>query len=83
MVVESSPSPTGLVFGPFSALRSFDDAAPGELAGEGWDSDADWGFRGPDSGDSSPSIRRHASRSPAPPPVEATDFGPWRSRSRP
>ena len=68
MVVESSPSPTGLVFGPFSALRSFDDAAPGELAGEGWDSDADWGFRGPDSGDSSPSIRRHASRSPAPPP---------------
>jgi hypothetical protein len=41
MAVESSPSPTGLVFGPFSALRSFDDAAPGELAGEGWDSDAD------------------------------------------
>ena len=66
--VESSPSPTGLVFGPFSALRSFDDAAPGELAGEGWDSDADWGLRGPDSCHSSPNIRRHASHSPAPPP---------------
>ena len=66
--VESSPSPTGLVFGPFSALRSFDDAAPGELAGERWDSDADWGFRGPESGRSSPSIRRCASISPAPPP---------------
>jgi len=66
--VESSPSPTGLVFGPFSALRSFDDAAPGELAGEGWDSDADWGFRGPESGRSSPSIQGYASISPAPPP---------------
>ncbi len=40
-VAGSSPSPTGLVFGPFSALRSLDDADPGELAGEGWDSDAD------------------------------------------
>ena len=27
--------------GPFSALRSFDDADPRELAGEGWDSDAE------------------------------------------
>jgi len=35
-------------FGPFSALRSFDDADPRELAGEGWDSDADWGFGGPE-----------------------------------
>ena len=67
-MVESSPSPTGLVFGPFSALRSFDDAAPGELAGERWDSDADWGFRGPESGRSSPSIQGYASISPAPPP---------------
>jgi hypothetical protein len=66
--VESSPSPTGLVFGPFSALRSFVDADPGELAGEGWDSDADWGFRGPESGRSSPSKRRYASISPAPLP---------------
>jgi hypothetical protein len=66
--VGSSPSPTGLVFGPFSALRSLDDADPGELAGEGWNSDADWGFRGPESGRSSPSIRRYSSISPAPPP---------------
>ena len=58
MAAGSSPSPTGLVFGPFSALRPFDDAAPGELAGEGWDSDADWGFRGPESGRSSPSSPR-------------------------
>jgi hypothetical protein len=35
-------------FGPFSALRSFDDADPRELAGEGWDSDADWGYGGPE-----------------------------------
>ena len=40
-VAGSSPSPTGLVFGPFSALRPFDDTEPGELAGEGWSSDAD------------------------------------------
>jgi hypothetical protein len=66
--VGSSPSPPGLVFGPFSALRSLDDANPGELAGEGWDSDADWGFRGPERGRSSPCIRRYASISPAPPP---------------
>ena len=33
--------------GPFSALRSFDDADPRELAGEGWDSDADWGYGNP------------------------------------
>ena len=58
MAAGSSPSPTGLVFGPFSALRSFDDAEPGELAGEGWDSDADWGFRGPGSGRPSPSPPR-------------------------
>ena len=57
-VAGSSPSPTGLVFGPFSALRPFDDAEPGELAGEGWSSDADWGFRGPGSGRSSPSPPR-------------------------
>jgi hypothetical protein len=68
MVEESSPSPTGLVFGLFSALHSFHDADPGELAGEGWDSDADWGFRGPESGSSSPSIRRYDLISPAPPP---------------
>ncbi len=35
-------------FGPFSALRSFDDADPRELAGEGWDSDADWGYGCPE-----------------------------------
>ncbi len=34
--------------GPFSALRSFDDADPRELAGEGWDSDADWGYGNPE-----------------------------------
>jgi hypothetical protein len=37
-------------FGPFSALRSFDDADPRELAGEGWDSDADWGYGSPEPG---------------------------------
>jgi hypothetical protein len=57
-VAGSSPSPTGLVFGPFSALPPFDDNEPGELAGEGWGSDADWGFRGPGSGRSSPSPPR-------------------------
>jgi hypothetical protein len=57
-VAGSSPSPTGLVYGPFSALLPFDDDEPGELAGEGWDSDADWGFRGPGSGRSSPSPPR-------------------------
>ena len=36
--------------GPFSALRSFDDADPRELAGEGWDSDADWGYGNPEPG---------------------------------
>ena len=36
--------------GPFSALRSFDDADPRELAGEGWDSDADWGYSYPEPG---------------------------------
>ena len=40
----SSPPSSRSDFGPFSALRSFDDADPRELAGEGWDSDADWGF---------------------------------------
>ena len=29
-----------------TSVRSFDDADPRELAGEGWDSDADWGFGG-------------------------------------
>ena len=37
-------------FGPFSAIRSFDDADPRELAGEGWDSDADWGYGSPEPG---------------------------------
>jgi hypothetical protein len=44
----SSPSSSRSDFGPFSALRSFDDADPLDLAGEGWDSDADWGFGGPE-----------------------------------
>ena len=44
----SSPSSSRSDFGPFSALRSFDDADPRELAGEGWDSDADWGYVGPE-----------------------------------
>jgi hypothetical protein len=44
----SSPSSSRSDFGPFIALRSFDDADPRELAGEGWDSDADWGFGGPE-----------------------------------
>ena len=44
----SSPSSSRSDFGPFSALRSFDDADPRELAGESWDSDADWGFGGPE-----------------------------------
>jgi hypothetical protein len=35
-------------FGPYSALRSFDEADPRELAGEGWNSDADWGYGGPE-----------------------------------
>ena len=61
MEAESSPSPTDLALGPFSALRSFDDADPGELAGEGWDSDADWGFRGPKRGRLSLRKRRVAS----------------------
>jgi hypothetical protein len=42
----SSPPSSRSDFGPFSAIRSFDDADPRELAGEGWDSDADWGFGG-------------------------------------
>ena len=37
----SSSSSSRSDFGPFSALRSCDDADPRELAGEGWDSDAD------------------------------------------
>jgi len=48
----SSPSSSRSDFGPFIALRSFDDADPRELAGEGWDSDADWGFGGPEPCDS-------------------------------
>ena len=44
----SSSSSSRSDFGPFSALRSFDDADPRELAGEGWDSDADWGYGGPE-----------------------------------
>ena len=42
----SSPPSSRSDFGPFSALRPFDDADPRELAGEGWDSDADCGFGG-------------------------------------
>jgi ribonuclease HI len=42
----SSPPSSRSDLGPFSALRPFDDADPRELAGEGWDSDADWGFGG-------------------------------------
>ena len=44
----SSSSSSRLDFGPFSALRPFDDADPRELAGKGWDSDADWGYVGPE-----------------------------------
>ena len=46
----SSSASSGSDFGPFSALRSFDDADPRELAGEGWDSDADWGYGSPEPG---------------------------------
>ena len=42
----SSPSSSRSDFGPFSVLLSFDNADPRELAKEGWDSDADWGFGG-------------------------------------
>jgi hypothetical protein len=42
----SSPPSSRSDFGPLSSLRSFEDADPRELAGEGWDSDADWGFGG-------------------------------------
>ena len=42
----SSPPSSRSDFGPLSALRPFDDADPRELAGKGWDSDADWGFGG-------------------------------------
>jgi len=48
-LTRSSPSSSSRSdFGPFSALRSFDDADPRELAGEGWDSDADWGYGDPE-----------------------------------
>ena len=40
----SSPPSSRSDFGPFSAQRSFDDVDPRELAGEGWDSEVDWGF---------------------------------------
>jgi hypothetical protein len=43
----SSSASSGSDFGPFSALRSFDDAEP-RVAGEGWDSDADWDYGGPE-----------------------------------
>ncbi len=45
-LLSSSPPSSRSDFGPFSALRPFDDADPRELASEGWDSDADWGFGG-------------------------------------
>ena len=48
----SSPPSSRSDFGPFSALRSFDDADPRELAREGSDSDADWGFGGLEPSDS-------------------------------
>jgi hypothetical protein len=38
----------GSDFGPCSAMRPLDDADPRELAREGWDSDADWDYRGPE-----------------------------------
>jgi hypothetical protein len=44
----SSSSSSRLDFGPFIDLRPLDDADPRELAGEGWDSDADWGYVGPE-----------------------------------
>jgi hypothetical protein len=50
----SSPSSLGSDFGPFSAMRPLDQANSQELAGEGWDSDADWDYRGPEPCGSSP-----------------------------
>ena len=44
----SSSSSSRLDFGPFSSLRPLDDADPWELAGQGWDSDGDWGYGGPE-----------------------------------
>ena len=38
----------GSDFGPCSAMRPLDDADPRELAREGWDSDADWDYKGPE-----------------------------------
>jgi hypothetical protein len=66
----SSPSSSRSEFGPLSALRAFDDADPRELAGEGWDSDADWGYGCPepccsdvDGGDKAKQSRRKDSTS--------------------
>ena len=57
-------------FGPFSAIRSFDDADPRELAGEGWDSDADWGYGSPEPGyadvDGRAGTKRRRRDNPAP-----------------
>jgi hypothetical protein len=33
--------------GPYIALRTLDEALPGELDSEGWGSDDDWDYRGP------------------------------------
>ena len=43
-----SPSSPRSDFGPFNAMRPFDDADPRDLVGEGWNSDADWGYGGPE-----------------------------------